>query len=175
MNFVQISRSLRSFFAGSDISRLLKNDFSTTFSCKNPNDFEGQFFKTWPFQHPVSHSVCHGCSLIHADSTGIVGRKCGLASRTTKGSPVLTHFPRRGSRDNIKHDRILYCRVTGSPRKRRSASRGGPRKGVSPSRGLGDRRCGTSRVKRVAPRGEHRTSNSESTVFRPLGCLCLLL
>jgi hypothetical protein len=35
------------------ISRLLKNDFSTTFSCENPNDFDGCFSKTWLFQHPV--------------------------------------------------------------------------------------------------------------------------
>jgi hypothetical protein len=32
---------------------VLKNDFSTTFSCKKPNDFDGRFFKTWLFQHPV--------------------------------------------------------------------------------------------------------------------------
>jgi hypothetical protein len=38
-------------------SRLLKNDFSTTFSCKNPNDFEGQFFKTWLFQHSAVSRV----------------------------------------------------------------------------------------------------------------------
>jgi len=34
-------------------NRLLKNDFLTTFSCKNPNDFEGQFFKTRLFQQPA--------------------------------------------------------------------------------------------------------------------------
>jgi hypothetical protein len=28
---------------------VLKNDFSTTFSCKKPNDFDGRFFKTWLF------------------------------------------------------------------------------------------------------------------------------
>jgi dodecin len=25
-----------------------------TFFCKNPNDFEGHFFKTWLFQHPAN-------------------------------------------------------------------------------------------------------------------------
>src|ERR1035437_1282080 len=38
----------------SPINRVLKNDFLTTFSCKKPNDFGGQFFKTWLFQHPVN-------------------------------------------------------------------------------------------------------------------------
>jgi hypothetical protein len=29
----------------SAFSRVLKNDFSTTFSCKKPNDFDGRFSK----------------------------------------------------------------------------------------------------------------------------------
>jgi len=33
---------------------VLKYDFSTTFSCKKPNDFEGRFPKTWFFQRPVN-------------------------------------------------------------------------------------------------------------------------
>jgi hypothetical protein len=49
-----------------DTSRLLKNDFSTTFSCENPNDFDGFFSKTWLFQHPASSllksftGICNG-------------------------------------------------------------------------------------------------------------------
>jgi hypothetical protein len=31
----------------------LKNNFLTTFSCENPNDFDSRFSKTWLFQQPA--------------------------------------------------------------------------------------------------------------------------
>src|ERR1035437_7165988 len=53
-NFLEIS--LHHF--GECSNRLLKNDFLTRFSCKNLNDFEGQFFKTWLFQQPAKVILC---------------------------------------------------------------------------------------------------------------------
>jgi len=35
-------------------NRVLKKSLTTRFLCKNPNDFEGQFFKTCLFQQPAN-------------------------------------------------------------------------------------------------------------------------
>ena len=34
-------------------NRLLKKSFTTTFLCKKPNDFDGQFSKTWLIHQPA--------------------------------------------------------------------------------------------------------------------------
>ena len=49
-------------------NRLLKKDFLDTFSCKNPNDFDGQFFKTGLFQQPANTS--RGCVKTPAPNFG---------------------------------------------------------------------------------------------------------
>jgi len=36
-------------------NRLLKNDFSAAFLCKNPNDVDGQYFNKWFSKHPDNH------------------------------------------------------------------------------------------------------------------------
>ncbi len=43
----------------SQFNRLLKNDFWNTFSCENPNDFDGRVFKTGLFQHPVKKDFAY--------------------------------------------------------------------------------------------------------------------
>jgi hypothetical protein len=38
---------------GYSVYQAVEKRFSTTFSCENPNDFDGRFSKTWLFQRPA--------------------------------------------------------------------------------------------------------------------------
>lgn len=84
----------------------MKNSFSTKFSCKTPNDFEGRFFKTGLFQQPVSYNiefytlghfskfVLPGAYRIYsANGAGVIS----AAFVNTNGSKALVAFNDSGS------------------------------------------------------------------------------
>jgi hypothetical protein len=79
------------------VNKLLKKSFSREKTCKTPNDFEGQFFKTWLFQQLVNGDFGareQGTDVIHPE----VKTRMARTSSTTTPMPHSTESNLKGRR-----------------------------------------------------------------------------